>query len=95
MDTVTSSISASRLRLRSGAASAPFLIDVRRLQTFESVELTPQSPGLLTASLGLSVNHPDDHAMLEQGMMIYDAHYAWARSARAKVQNADPFRKQP
>ena len=33
------------------------------------LELTPQSPGLLALSLGLSANFPDDHAMLEHGMV--------------------------
>jgi hypothetical protein len=56
-------------------------------------ELTPQSPGLLAVSLGLSVNYPDDHAMLAQGMVIYDAFYAWIRSARAEVHNADLFKQ--
>jgi hypothetical protein len=58
-------------------------------------ELTPQSPGLLAISLGLSVNYPDDHAMLEQGMVIYDAFYAWIRSARAEIHNADLFSRKP
>ena len=57
------------------------------------IELTPQSPGLLAVSLGLSLNYPDDHAMLEHGMVIYDAFYAWIRSARAEVRNVDLFKK--
>lgn len=57
-------------------------------------ELTPQSPGLLAVSLGLSVNYPEDHAMLEHGMVVYDALYAWIRSARAEIHNADLFGKQ-
>jgi len=52
-------------------------------------ELTPQSPGLLAISLGLSANFQDDHAMLEQGMVVYDALYAWIRSTLAKSHNAD------
>jgi len=56
-------------------------------------ELTPQSPGLLAVSLGLSLNYPDDHAMLEQGMVVYDALYAWIRSARAEAHNAGLSRK--
>lgn len=45
-------------------------------------DLTAQSAGLLAISLGLSANHEhDDHAMLEHGMTIYDALYAWCRSA--------------
>ena len=51
-------------------------------------ELTPQSPGLLAVSLGLSINFPDDHAMLEQGMVVYDALYAWVRSTRAAAGKA-------
>jgi hypothetical protein len=58
-------------------------------------ELTPQSPGLLAISLGLSVNYPDDHAMLEHGMVVYDALHAWIRTARAEVHNADLFRQKP
>ncbi len=57
-------------------------------------ELTPQSPGLLAISLGLSVNFPDDHALLEHGMVVYDALYAWIRSARAEIHNADLFRQE-
>jgi hypothetical protein len=43
-------------------------------------DLTPQSHGLLAISLGLSRNFPDDREMLRQGMVIYDALYAWCRS---------------
>lgn len=42
-------------------------------------EMTPQSPGLLAVSHGLSANFDDDHAMLEQGMFVYDALFAWCR----------------
>ncbi len=59
------------------------------------LELTPQSPGLLAVSLGLSSNYPDDHAMLEHGMVVYDALYAWIRTTRAATYNADPLKKQP
>jgi rhodanese-related sulfurtransferase len=55
-------------------------------------ELTPHSAGLLAISLGLSVNFPDDHAMLEQGMVVYDALYAWIKSARAEIHNASLFK---
>ena len=43
-------------------------------------DLTPQSSGLLAISQGLKRNFTDDHAMLAQGMIIYDALYAWCRS---------------
>jgi rhodanese-related sulfurtransferase len=44
------------------------------------LDLAPQSPGLLAISQGLSMNFPDDHHMLEHGMVLYDALYAWCRS---------------
>lgn len=44
-------------------------------------ELAPQASGLLAVSLGLSVMLPDDDIMLERGMLIYDALYAWCASA--------------
>jgi hypothetical protein len=50
-------------------------------------ELTPQSPGLLAISQGLSENFRDDHEMLRHGMVMYDALYAWCR-ARAKERPA-------
>jgi hypothetical protein len=46
-------------------------------------ELTPQSPGLLAISQGLKANFTDDHAMLAQGMVVYDALYAWCRGQGA------------
>ena len=56
-------------------------------------DLTAQSAGLLAVSLGLSQNFPDDHVMLEHGMVVYDALYAWVKSARGEVHNADLFGK--
>jgi rhodanese-related sulfurtransferase len=54
------------------------------------LELTPQSPGLLSLSLGLSANFADDHAMLEHGMVMYDAFYAWCRSLQGETHNWTP-----
>ena len=56
-------------------------------------DLTPQSPGLLAISLGLSALYPNDPEMLDHGMLVYDALYAWLRRARAEVHNADLFAK--
>lgn len=55
--------------------------------------LSPQSPGLLAVSQGLSLNYADDHAMLEHGMVVYDALYAWIRSVRAERRNAELSKK--
>lgn len=44
-----------------------------------NLESTPQSAGLQAISLGLSWSFLDDHKMLQQGFVIYDALYAWCR----------------
>src|SRR2546425_4906434 len=54
------------------------------------LELAPQSPGLLALSLGLSANFADDHDMLEAGMTMYDAFYAWCRSCQDQTHNWTP-----
>jgi rhodanese-related sulfurtransferase len=43
-------------------------------------DLAAQCDGLVAISLGLSANFADDHAMLEHGMIMYDALYAWCRA---------------
>ncbi|MGZ5573257.1 MAG: chromate resistance protein ChrB domain-containing protein [Usitatibacter sp.] len=43
------------------------------------LELAPQCPGLLAASLGLSQRFERDLEMLEQAMPVYDGLYAWCR----------------
>jgi len=43
-------------------------------------DLTPQCSGLLAISQGLSAIFSNDHQMLECGMIVYDALYAWCRS---------------
>lgn len=53
-------------------------------------ELTPQSPGLLAVSLGLSQGYPDDLEMLAAGMVLYDALYAWCRHAQAETHGWHP-----
>jgi hypothetical protein len=53
-------------------------------------DLAPEASGLHAISIGLSLNIPDDHAMLEQGMALYDALYAWCRDAGGEVHNWKP-----
>jgi len=50
-------------------------------------ELSPQAPGLLAASLGLSRMFKDDQAQLEAGMGLYDAFYRWCRDATEETHN--------
>ena len=40
-------------------------------------DLAKEAAGLLAISKGLSLNYADDHEMLQHGMVIYDALYAW------------------
>ena len=42
-------------------------------------DLAPQCEGLLAISYGLSGNFPDDHEMLQHGLVVYDALYRWCR----------------
>jgi hypothetical protein len=46
--------------------------------------LAPQCAGLLAISLGLSRNFSDDHKMLEHGLVMYDALYAWCCDAQCE-----------
>ncbi|CAD9223485.1 conserved hypothetical protein [Burkholderia cenocepacia] len=48
------------------------------------LDLTPQSSGLYAISLGLSDMFADDHDMLEHGLVMYDALYAWCRNCQAE-----------
>jgi rhodanese-related sulfurtransferase len=51
------------------------------------LDLAPEAPGLLAASLGLSRMYDDDLAQLEAGMLLYDAFYRWCRDATAETHN--------
>lgn len=65
-------------------ALAQLAVIVRAADT-NRPELAPQASGLLAVSLGLSANFADDHAMLEQGMVLYDALYTWCRSCQGET----------
>ena len=54
------------------------------------LDLAPRCAGLLAFSLGLSANFPDDHAMLEHGLTMYDALYAWCRDCRDQRHDWNP-----
>jgi hypothetical protein len=46
----------------------------------DTLFLSAQAPGLLAITLGLAANITDDHALLAQAMVIYDALYTWCQS---------------
>lgn len=51
------------------------------------LDLAPEAPGLLAASLGLSRIYSDDLEQLEAGMGLYDAFYRWCRDATEETHN--------
>jgi hypothetical protein len=71
------------------AALEQLAVIVRGADT-SRLDLTPQSAGLFAISLGLSAIYPDDHAMLAQGMIMYDALYAWCRSCQGETHHWPP-----
>ncbi|WP_024512675.1 chromate resistance protein ChrB domain-containing protein [Bradyrhizobium sp. ARR65] len=51
------------------------------------LDLCPEAPGLLAASLGLSRMYDDDLKQLEAGIVLYDAFYRWCRDATDETHN--------
>jgi len=51
------------------------------------LELSPEAPGLLAASLGLSRMYDDDLEQLSAGLLLYDAFYRWCRDASKETHN--------
>jgi rhodanese-related sulfurtransferase len=51
------------------------------------LDLAPEAPGLLAASLGLSRMYADDLEQLEAGLNLYDAFYRWCRDASDETHN--------
>jgi len=54
-------------------------------------ELASQSNGLWAISAGLSHNIKDDQELLQQGMILYDALYSWARYLQKEKHTQQPF----
>jgi hypothetical protein len=52
--------------------------------------LSPQSAGLFAISLGLSRNFSNDHEMLQHGLVMYDALYAWCEQGQAESHEWPP-----
>jgi len=76
-------------RLTGDPALAQLAVIVRGADTAR-LDLAPQSAGLLAVSLGLSRNFKDDHEMLKQGMVMYDALYAWCRDGQDETHTWNP-----
>lgn len=72
-----------RFDLRGDPALALLASIVRGADT-DRHDMAPESAGLHAISLGLARNYGDDHALLQQGLVIYDALYAWACHAKGE-----------
>jgi rhodanese-related sulfurtransferase len=63
------------------------LAEIVRAADTARLDLSPEAPGLLAASLGLSRMYKDDLAQLDAGIALYDAFYRWCRDARDETHN--------
>jgi rhodanese-related sulfurtransferase len=70
-------------------ALAELAVIVRGADT-NRLDLAPQAPGLAAISLGLSRNFANDHEMLEHGMVMYDALYAWCKEGKNEIHTWNP-----
>ncbi len=72
-----------------GLGSPPLdrLATIVRAADTARLDLAPEAPGLLAASLGLSRMYADDLAQLDAGMLLYDAFYRWCRDATGETHN--------
>jgi len=75
-------------RLRDPALAA--LARIVRGADTDRHALAPQSAGLAALSLGLSRLIADDHAMLAQGMVMYDALYLWCKEGKDEEHTWNP-----
>jgi rhodanese-related sulfurtransferase len=80
--------------LRAFDLKEPVLLALARIvrgADTDRLDLAPQSAGLMAISLGFSRLHSeDDHAMLHAAMPVYDALYAWCRSAQDEPHSWNP-----
>jgi hypothetical protein len=72
-----------------GLAAPPLkrLATIVRAADTARLDLAPEAPGLLAASLGLSRMYSDDLEQLEAGLNLYDAFYRWCRDATGETHN--------
>ena len=56
------------------------LAEIVRAADTDTLDRSAQAPGLLAITLGLGANFADDQALLREGLVVYDALYAWCRT---------------
>ncbi|MEC5146308.1 chromate resistance protein ChrB domain-containing protein [Chitinophaga sp. 212800010-3] len=57
-------------------------------------DLAGQASGLWAISAGMAYNESNDQALLEKGMMLYDALYSWAKYLQNVKHTQQPFENQ-
>jgi rhodanese-related sulfurtransferase len=72
-----------------GLATPPLLRLATMVRAADTgrLDLSPEAPGLLAASLGLSRMYDDDLEQLSAGITLYDAFYRWCRDATGETHN--------
>ena len=56
------------------------LAEIVRAADTDTLDRSPQAPGLLAISLGLGANIEDDQELLATALPLYDALYTWCRA---------------
>ena len=63
------------------------LAQIVRAADTDTLDRSPQAPGLLAITLGLGANIRDDQELLQAALILYDALYTWCRSLQAETHN--------
>lgn len=66
------------------------LAEIVRAADTDTLSLSPQAPGLLAITLGLSENFADDQEMLKVGMIIYEGLYTWCKTLTSERHGWNP-----
>jgi hypothetical protein len=66
------------------------LAEIVRAADTDTLERSPQAPGLLAISLGLGANIGDDQELLRTALPLYDALYTWCGSLGAERHDWQP-----
>jgi hypothetical protein len=56
------------------------LAEIVRAADTDTLDRSPQAPGLLAITLGLGANIRDDQELLQVALIMYDALYTWCRT---------------
>ncbi len=80
-----------------GLATPPLLRLATMVRAADTgrLDLSPEAPGLLAASLGLSRMYDDDLEQLNAGMLLYDAFFRWCRDATGETHNWPTSKAKP